>query len=196
MYCQENRTQKEVQMFMSRTHGFSATKWQYETHFKAWNLRKNYSQEAWTTMDSAIRRGEADVSSALIGYIGRPLSSRKVKKALSRYQCRPTTESPPAALPFGLTPPNAGSVNRGPPSQMPPTSPDADLVRATLPLQNAVDSVQLRCPSSPRPTTVSQHPTSAGIDPWDTEAMTWPRAMLYSTELTPSLMFISWLSGP
>ncbi|KAJ1326982.1 ankyrin repeat domain-containing protein 50 [Microdochium nivale] len=201
MYCQENRTQKEVQMFMSSTHGFSATKWQYETHFKAWNLKKNYSQEEWATMDSAIRRGEVDVSSAPSIYLGRPLSSKRVKKALSRYQCNPTTASTfshlssPAALPPGLTPPNAGSVNRGPPSQMPPTSPDANLVPTMLPPQNAVDSVQLWFPSPPRPSTVLQYPTSAGIDTWDTEAMTWPRAMLYSTELTPSLMFISWLSG-
>ncbi|KAJ1325348.1 ankyrin repeat domain-containing protein 50 [Microdochium nivale] len=83
LYCDQKWTQTRVAEFMSENRGFSATKYQYETHFKLWNLKKKHSKETWSALGRELRQTQL---SASIRYHDRTIDSRRIKKALSRYK--------------------------------------------------------------------------------------------------------------
>lgn len=58
-------------------------KYQYESQFQKWGIRKNYSPGFWNSVRHLIRQGG---SSSAVKLGGRPVSTRKVKKALARYK--------------------------------------------------------------------------------------------------------------
>ncbi|KXJ85948.1 hypothetical protein Micbo1qcDRAFT_220084 [Microdochium bolleyi] len=83
LYYEEDWTREAVDQFMRDTHNFVASKWQYEKHFQAWNLRKNHSRGTWTKVGSLIRQGRLP---GTIEYHGRPIAVKKVQRATARYR--------------------------------------------------------------------------------------------------------------
>ncbi|OCK98570.1 uncharacterized protein K441DRAFT_486574, partial [Cenococcum geophilum 1.58] len=50
LYLDENRKLTDVMRIMATEHKFSATKAQYEKHFKLWGSRKNKTKDVWETI--------------------------------------------------------------------------------------------------------------------------------------------------
>ncbi|KAJ1323208.1 Clr5 domain-containing protein [Microdochium nivale] len=88
LYCDENWSQKAVHEFMREMHGFCATKFQYESHFKKWKFRKNHSQATWAKIGDLVRQGG---SSSVVKHNGRELSARKLQKGITRYKTGDTS---------------------------------------------------------------------------------------------------------
>ncbi|KAH7028740.1 ankyrin repeat-containing domain protein [Microdochium trichocladiopsis] len=99
LYWDEKMTQKNVADFMSKEHGFSASKWQYERHFNLWNLRKKHSKETWVALNGMP--GQFELASSLV-FHGRAIEAKKRNKARLRYPNSATLQGTTNTLPPGF----------------------------------------------------------------------------------------------
>ncbi|KAI9927581.1 hypothetical protein AWENTII_006411 [Aspergillus wentii] len=113
LYIHQNGKKKKVMEIMEAEHGFNATDWQFEEHFKKWGFRKNFRAEEWKAIQHHIlKRKNAGRPDSDVYDNGLLVPKKKVQKGTYRNGTISTverfTKCPSPKLPAGVvvcTPP-------------------------------------------------------------------------------------------
>ncbi|KAF2502823.1 ankyrin [Lophium mytilinum] len=79
-----SHTLKEVMEFMSKEKKFNATKSQYESQFKLWQLKKYKKSDQWKAIGHKLRKRKREGKESEVYMDGELVSPQKVKKAITR----------------------------------------------------------------------------------------------------------------
>ncbi|KAF2096134.1 hypothetical protein NA57DRAFT_59192 [Rhizodiscina lignyota] len=81
----KSRTLEELMQFMNRTHGFKATKSQYEKRFKDNGVRKKRPKSDWKSLGQLIRRRQSKGKRSDVYIDNELVTEQKLKKELSHH---------------------------------------------------------------------------------------------------------------
>ncbi|KAI0098290.1 ankyrin repeat-containing domain protein [Nemania sp. FL0031] len=88
LYLIEKTTLNQVISYMQQTHNFDKKKSQYEYQFKKWGVKKNGKTADWRYMSHQLDKTKGRQSKVTM--FGIPVSPRKVRREMQRYNAIPT----------------------------------------------------------------------------------------------------------
>ncbi|MCJ1280611.1 hypothetical protein MMC21_008440 [Puttea exsequens] len=105
LYLVEGHSLEEVISEMTTKYLFTASKTQFELHFKKWDFRKNLTKDEWITLTDKIKKRKRDDKESEVCVYQLPMDPKKVKKAISRYGSTSTMhfQAPSPRTPEGIT---------------------------------------------------------------------------------------------